>query len=89
MPPLKIESGEWVFDNASKANAFARAFADRWSLRSRPITAREDVEFGRSIFVVGRSRLVKHYLRLLSDDSATGPDGILAIFLKQAADEIA
>ena len=93
IPALQDSSCSWVQNPADKANLFAQTFRDKWVL---PEAASNLYSFenlapfeSRGGFLQLRSRNARFHLSSLNVASATGPDGLSTILLRNVSSVIA
>ena len=89
LPSLRALDGTWLHEPAEKANLFAGAFSDKFTLP--PDVA--DIEVDEppctmNDFVPLRCRSTRKILNGLREDQATGPDMIAARVLRRCAEEL-
>ena len=92
VPPLQKVDKSWAFLPLDQAEAFAKTFLDKFHLPA-PVATDSDVDEEPPAFETGflmvRTRRVVKILASLDQHSATGPDGLPSMILKNCARELA
>ena len=92
VPPLLRADKTWARTAKERAELLADTFLSKSALpavTTNEYTALNPEHFGDASFLPVRTRDVERFLNKLRRDSATGPDGIAAAFLKRCASALA
>ena len=86
LPPLRDSLGNWKMDSLEKADLLATVFANKNVLPGEILgtapSERETPSPSMTGFLIVRRRAAASVLKLLKEDSATGPDEVPAKLLK-------